>query len=324
MQCSPAREREGLKDGCCLKLAELQTVASLLNKEHETSLNQIQPIPLSAFVDRKLLIAALTRHFAPTCGQPDKTNKNKNKHQGQEQDGQCWLKQPVMKINEHSSTASKQLFDALQNAYKPHKPSAWKKNRREWLNTFDILTVMKQYEAKYTTFEFLGVFPVDFAKTVKDTSSSAKTCIVQDMCNFNLDKLKASGKLSFGIVMNLDRHNEPGSHWVACYCCFDPKNTKKYGICYYDSGGELPPTPIADFIKTVIHQVDDPKNFKKKYNNTRHQFKNTECGIFSMLFVTLCLNNPHLTYHALRSLVPRDKNDNQVNKLRDHFYQESV
>ena len=319
MQCSPARERNGLKDGCCLSLAELQTVAALLNKEADISLNKNhvkqKPIPLSAFVDRESLIAALTRHFEPKCGKTNAMSKHS---------GQCWLNQSVVKDQKQtlSTSASKLLYEALQNAYKPHKPISWKKNRREWLDTYDILNVMKQYEAKYTTFEFLGVFPVDFAKKISTptTVGVAATCVVQEMCHFDISDLKARGKNSFGIIMNLDRHDQPGSHWVACYCCFDP-NSKKYGICYYDSGGNKPPEPIADFIKTVVRQINDKTHFRVKYNNVRHQFKNTECGVFSILFVTLCLKNQHLTYHATRKLIVRDKEDKKINKLRDHFYQ---
>ena len=60
--------------------------------------------------------------------------------------------------------------------------------------------------------------------------------------------------------------------------------------------------------------------FRKGRNKTKHQFKDTECGIFSMLFIALCLENPKLTYLQVLKLVKTDRNDNGVFNLRDYFY----
>lgn len=299
MQCSPSRKH--LTDSC-LTLAELQSVASLYNKEASTN---EKPIPASTFKSRHALLKELKTRFKKTCP----ANKPET----------CWLEQNIFK-----TPRAQELFSSLNGAYRPPKPSSWAKNEREWLNTYDILHVMKQYETPQ--FEFLGVFPVDFAQAhgqeQKHTTSKVKQCIVQQMCNFNIDEFKARGKTTFGIVMNLDRHDQPGSHWVACYCCLDP-DSPKYGICYYDSGGERPPKPIIEFIKDIYDQQGDSGNFQKKYNPTQHQFQDTECGIFSMLFITFCLEHPRESYRAARKRVKThasDPKDDKIHRYRNLFY----
>lgn len=279
--CSPQRFDAKSQTGTCLTLAELQSVAALYNKKHPET-----PIPLVKFANAKELVKALDARFKKKC-------KNKG--------DACWIKQDEVK----------ELYHKLQNNYRPLYPKEWIKNKRTWLNTYDILHVMKQYEDP--TFKFLGVFPVDFNQKIGDR------CIVSEMCGFSV--MKFIGK-SFGIVFNLDRHDQPGSHWVSTFCNLDPKSSK-FGICYYDSGGVKPPTYITEFFKSVVTQVTDvfPNHhhqFQVKYNNTQHQFLNTECGIFSMLFIIICKENPHEPYRSSRMKVPN--HDNKVHKFRHLLY----
>lgn len=282
--CAPARD--GLKQSC-LTLTELQSVASLYNSEIADHKHHI---PLRAFANRDLLIKYLNKRF----------------HCKEKKD--CWVEQDMVK--------SSQLYSALQStAYKPAKPSSWKTNAREWLNTVDILKVMNQYESKYKTFAFKGVFPINFIERQNDV------CIVQKMCNFSIKDLEQNGTKSFGMVLNLDRHNEPGSHWVSMFCCLDPEDAK-YGICYYDSGG---PNKISkyvkEFIRTVVTQVNDRGKFKVKHNHIRHQFQDTECGIFSMLFIIFCLrSSPTETYMDVKNKIPNDRRDDGIHKYRSYFF----
>lgn len=298
--CSPARQ--GLV-GSCLTTAELQSVAALYNQEEEEA---HKSIPMEAFKSRDRLIHELKTKFQPVCPDMKET---------------CWLEKAVK---------SRDLYNLLTTAYRPKKPSTWTKNKREWLNTYDILNVMKQYEEKHDTFEFLGVFPVDFAEKHKtqtqaqqhsQTQTQHQQCIVQQMCNFSIKQLLSKSKTSFGIIMNLDAHDMPGSHWVACYCCLD-ESSPKYGICYFDSGGDPPPKPISDFMKSIYTQVNKPGVFQKRYNPTQMQFKNTECGIFSILFVTLCLKHKRLNYAQTRQKIKPDPKDNWAHNYRDHFYRD--
>ncbi len=53
------------------------------------------------------------------------------------------------------------------NLFAPYSPPQWKKGKSIWLDSLDIMRVMKQYEETYPNFEFIGPSPIDFDTKVK-------------------------------------------------------------------------------------------------------------------------------------------------------------
>ena len=45
---------------------------------------------------------------------------------------------------------------------------------------------------------------------------------MEKLCEFSLKDTMQNNKTKIGIIFNLDKHNKPGSHWVAMFI-----NTKK-------------------------------------------------------------------------------------------------
>lgn len=178
----------------------------------------------------------------------------------------CWLKN----INKQ--------FDA----HVPKQPVTWKQNQYTWLSNFDILNVMIQYEKKYPYFKFFGVLPIDFAETY-----GMSRCISEEICNINLSKFKQFKQ--FGCVFNLDKHYQSGSHWVSIFFNTD-KSKSNYGFHFFDSTSSKIPVAILNFGKTIKKQINDP-SFRIYQNVVQKQFKNTECGMFSLHFIIECLNN---------------------------------
>lgn len=128
----------------------------------------------------------------------------------------CWL----------STIKDKQLAQELEDIiFAPEHPLEWLKNPNEWLTDLDISNVMKQYEKTYKNFKFIGPSPIDFNKRVKrgelpwakPGNSSDKVCVWEELCHLNLHKLLKRGITQIGMVFNLDRYDEPGSHWVSLY-----------------------------------------------------------------------------------------------------------
>ena len=72
----------------------------------------------------------------------------------------------------------------LENIFRPAKPLSWVANKTQWLSTIDIRRVMKQYERKYKDFKFIGPTPIDF-----DSKISANRCVLDELCNINLEPL---------------------------------------------------------------------------------------------------------------------------------------
>lgn len=90
-------------------------------------------------------------------------------------------------------------------------------------------------------------------------------------------------KENMNLIANLDKSNEPGSHWVAIR--FDNKSKS----CeYYDSFGRDAPSNIDRAIKQHIDQLDLPNMWKYKINRVKTQDEDSKlCGYHSCLFL-LC------------------------------------
>lgn len=179
-------------------------------------------------------------------------------------------------------------------------PQTWKKNKHTWLNTYDILKVMKQYENKYNDFKFMGVVPSD-----------CPTKIHCELSNINIQKMKKNNIHYIGLIYNLDTSDGPGNHWVAMF--IDNKNNE---INYYDSYGSMPIKLIKDFINQL--EMNYKKNKYKPiviYNDKRHQYGGSECGMYSMNFILERLNGVNMYQISQRNI-----KDEDMNKLRELLY----
>ncbi|GAM23478.1 hypothetical protein SAMD00019534_066530 [Acytostelium subglobosum LB1] len=95
-----------------------------------------------------------------------------------------------------------------------------------------------------------------------------------------LDELEPKQRMSF--IMNLDKSNQPGSHWVACN--IDAKGDKS--IEYYDSFGDDPSTDFLRRMKELVREIDPDVYLKFKVNRVIDQATNTDtCGYHAMRFL---------------------------------------
>ena len=201
----------------------------------------------------------------------------------------CWLNQSFVKRLNNK--------DLMKFTFKPVGPT----QKFDWLNTTHINNVIDQYEKKYKNFSFLGSVPYDFQELRE----------LQMGKEIDFDMLR-NGKLNeeksiidkFGMVINLDPHDKPGSHWVALYVNFEKKQ-----IYFFDSVGKKPRKKIKKFINKItkylykkeynkpldinklIHDIKENsinedierlKTFDIRHNKIQHQFKNSECGVYSI------------------------------------------
>ena len=182
----------------------------------------------------------------------------------------CWLRKLLNKYD-----SKKKL---LNDFFAPFAPGEWKKNPNEWLSSIDISKVMKQYEKKYKYFEFIGPSPIDY-----DSQMAYGECVWEELCNFNLEKLIKKGINKIGVIFNLDPHYKGGSHWVSLFV--DVKNST---VFYFDSVGNKIPRQINKFFNKIKSQ-GNLINLKFKLDEIHpheHQQEDTECGIYSIYFLT--------------------------------------
>lgn len=207
---------------------------------------------------------------------------------------------------------------------KPAQPVSWIKNPTEWLSNYDIIAVMKQYEdVKNNHYKFLGVFPIDFTE-----KTLAGSCAYESHCNINIANF-IKNKIKFiGFIINLDKHDEPGSHWTSIFMVIDP-NYISYGAYYCDSVGTEIPENIKLYFKNIKKQLNSIyklNKFKLIYSKTKNQRSNTECGMFSQMFQINWLKNLKKNKDSTIYNILNDKhnNDNDMKKLRNSLYRPNI
>lgn len=211
----------------------------------------------------------------------------------------CWLRQNFIKHKLDKSL--------LNYTFAPNYPDEWRKDPDEWLNSLDILNVMSQYENKFPEFEFLGPSPIDY-----HVKKYYGECVWDELCKFDISKYLEKNKTKIGIIFNLDEHDEEGSHWVAVFI-----DAIKKEVYYFDSYGDKPPKNIKKFINTVQKQTSLlGTKFKYFYNNKRHQYKNSECGMYCLYFIISLLQYGGNFQHFLETRVT----DREMLDLRKKFF----
>lgn len=206
-------------------------------------------------------------------------------------------------------------MDDLIESFKPEKPKEWKVNEKQWLNTYDIMEVMEQYEDKYRSFQFLGVFPIDFEHKI-----NGNHCVSPVMCKFDLMRMLKNKITQCGAILNLDYHYQSGSHWVCMYIGLVPHNPN-FGCYYIDSGASKAPNEVKEFFKRIKQQINAEYSkevadkFKFRENKKQFQFKNTECGMFSMYFMIQFLKQI-----PFKTIINSKINDEDAFQLRDDYY----
>lgn len=210
------------------------------------------------------------------------------------------------------------LRGALSRAFRPARPSSWARNPRQWLSSLDIDAVMRQYEESHPHFRYLGALPMDFA----ESDPSTHRCVSEAACHLHVESALRSGKSLIGMALNLDDHTESGSHWVACCAGIDPADPLRFGVWFYDSVAR-PPTPqVRAFVKRLALEVRGvlgeaaSAHFRIHWNTRRKQWENTECGVYTMLFLIACVT----TAQPVPKICAAMRGDAATNRLRDLLY----
>jgi hypothetical protein len=163
---------------------------------------------------------------------------------------------------------------------RPKAPNSWINKPNEWLSSDDIENVEKRYMKLFPSYKFLGCIPIDF-----DLKSETGKCLVNTLCSLKIRDLKKEGFTQFGIVFNTDVHNGPGEHWFALYCDIRPEVQAR--VTYFDSYASQPEPEI----KELMSRWNDEIPMEATYNTTKHQFKDSECGMYCLYYHYCCLND---------------------------------
>jgi hypothetical protein len=174
------------------------------------------------------------------------------------------------------------IIAKLLSAHRPKAPKSWNVKRDEWLSSDDIDHVEKNYMELFPDYFFVGCVPIDF-----DLKSETGQCIVSALCSLNLKELEKKGKHRVGVVFNTDPHDGPGEHWIAVFADLRPE-LEYARITYFDSYAHEPEKEIKILMRRWKEEWDkvktNPGDTELASNKTRHQFKDSECGMYCLYF----------------------------------------
>lgn len=203
----------------------------------------------------------------------------------------CWTEQKFMKNIDKETR-----IELKTKTFRPVGP----KGKFQWLSTININDVMEQYEDKYDNFKFLGTVPMNF--------DDIPMLGIKDL---NLDDLRQQGKTKLGIVFNLDEHWKGGSHWVSMY-----SDLEKGQVFYFDSYGVRPEKRVRNLVKRFKdHIVSNNITSDIGYNTNRHQYKNSECGVYSINFIVRMLRG-----EKFDDIIRNKVYDEEINKCRGSYF----
>ena len=251
MNCSPAVKGKTAAEATCFTPDLLVQIKQAYNKDHpQEAISDTDPRKIWQTLHERLTM----------CEKED-----------------CWLRQ---------------LKDAglrekiKEYIFAPKQPKEWNKNPDEWLSNYDIFNVVRQYEATYPEFEFIGPTTIDFDTKAKDLGGQ---CVEAELCRFSLAEQKRKGKTKIGVVFNLDRHDQGGSHWVSLFIDIGAKV-----IFFFDSAAGGVPKEVKSLIDRVVAQGGQIGIKFNLYDNGsfQHQYGNNECGMYSLFFtITMLTGN---------------------------------
>ena len=203
------------------------------------------------------------------------------------------------------------LDHEMNEFFRPSRPVG----KYQWLSTSDIRDVLKQYEAIYPEFVFLGPVPLDFCNLASN-----------EVCNINFRSSKRNGKTKIGIVFNTDPSTKPGKHWISMFIDINDPDPKKHEIGYFDSYGMAPMLPeIKDLVRKLQSQNPDIKiklncNDDICTSSIRHQRNNSECGIYSINYIVSRLEGT-----CWEDIVINSRwTDEQMANLRQKYFRPSI
>jgi hypothetical protein len=275
--CNPANSNSS----SCFDFDSLVKIATGWNKDHNKPKDKINIPKLDNYKNKHKLWNSIDKKLRGTC-----TTE------------WCWIEQEFVR-----KVGNKEL----EGMFRPKMPRSWKKNKYEWLSSIDIESVMNQYEEKYNDFKFIGPVPIDF-----DYQYEFGKCIVNELCNIKIKNLNKNNISKVGIIFNLDPHNKPGSHWVAMYI-----DLNKKVVYFFDSYGSSPPSEVQILVERLQEQAQELGfELKYDYSKIRHQYENSECGVYSIYFIIQLLEGKKTFESMQKTRIP----DKVVNDKRNYFF----
>lgn len=341
--CAPNTKAYSTRDKTCFTLDSLQKLAKAWNRIYggdiveggSTDQQKSKKIKNILKKNKKELWNDINQRMKERC----KANGNEG----------CWVDKLQM---EEESEPYQDL--------RPPTPMEWYKNPRTWLTNFDIEDVMEQYEMDQDNkYHFLGVFPMDFADIYTELSEIRWSHITRNnRCKYigmitNLDDHDEPGSHWTSFFACLDKTlpsyggyyydsvSSPPTKEIKEFMLKLMKRSmmedlrKKYtgvisaeDILSLDNYTFIKNTDVErktflQLIREICkkYSVKPPREFQLSYNTHQHQYKNTECGMFSMIYQIRWIEGLRKDKNTtFDKIISHRMNDDEVYRLRAVLY----
>ena len=277
-KCAPNIKFDGIS---CIEIHLLIEMAKAYNDETKEEKDKIKLYPEYETKNTRKYKKYLTKMFKTRMG-----DKCTTQH--------CWTEQSFIKKMKGLAREELEKY-----TFRPNSPFG----KFEWLSTINIDEVMTQYEKKHPDFKYLGAVPRDFMKFdflgIKD---------------YNFKENYDKGIKKIGVVFNTDKMKDSGEHWNAFFA-----DLEKGQIYFFDSYGIMPNEETQELIRITEKFL---KSIKKtsldiRHNNIRHQYKNSECGVYSLNFVISMLDGS-----SFDDIINKKTSDDEINKYRSVYFRQ--
>jgi hypothetical protein len=172
----------------------------------------------------------------------------------------------------------------------------------EWLSNRDIDKEMKQYENIYNDFVFLTAVPLD--------CEEHSFCPIEKN-KFKFENIYSKGKRRAGIIYNLDKVGQSGSHWISAFMNLDT------GEFYFSDSTGHPPEKYVLKLKNKFEKFmkSRGKNIIFKFNDKKYQKDSSECGVYSMNFIIR-----NLSGESFESIIGNALTYNEITACRATYF----
>jgi hypothetical protein len=178
------------------------------------------------------------------------------------------------------------------------------------LSNFDIDSLMKSWQLKWKCF-----FPYNFNMRDFNRNSYKDGRVVHDVPD-TLETIKFvdlydQGFRCAGCVINTDKYDGPGKHWMALFV--DMRGTSASIEFFNSSGNSLRESDEfyrwlvktkeqLDFLCSKIPAEKGKKPSIYHVSTIRHQKSKTECGVYSLFYIWARLNKTPIDYFLTKKI----------------------
>jgi len=185
--------------------------------------------------------------------------------------------------------------------FKRHGPS----DNTALLSNFDIDGYLEDLRKAFPKFHHIKFQMIDFANTNSelDNLDIKRDVIDQD-------------KNTVGVVINTDDSKGRGKHW---FCLFMDFRNTDWSIEFFNSSGNSPVFEIQIFLAKILmkakNQFKNKRIILKDKPKIRHQQGRTECGVYSLYYITKRLEGIPHEYFLTNTI-----RDNEMTEFRKKLF----